>query len=325
MKPTLEQCYSQSRSLLGDDEVSGGQIFVDSVLQPHTTQAIRELFRVLRGAQDPFVLVENYFVLPANVAVFDPATAGILNIPEPEFVEWVLSPPPTAITNVVLTTGSSPYATITAPGHGLVIGSFPEVVCYGIQGFDQFNSPNQSWTCAVIDANTVQLLGCTASGTYTAATGDMVSVQVTGEFWPMSAVDRIEAVTVMAGQPGQNQGYYAWEGGVFRFLPSPQSRLLRITYRMSGIVDTNTSSIVPIDDCLDYIATRAAAMAGKSRGASNRGNELNMEAVGPGGMADGSGGILRQLLAVSIRNMQRIQYRYREFRPRRNRPDYLLY
>lgn len=309
---------------MGDDEVTGGQIFINSVLQPHTTQAIRELFRVLRGAQDPFVLVENYFVLPANTSVFDPATAGILNIPEPEFVEWVLAPVPTAITGVALVTGNTPYATVTAPAHGLTIGTLPEVVCYGILGFDQFNSPNQSWAAQVIDANTVQLNGCTASGTYVSG-GELVAIQVTSEFWRMSAVDRIEAVSTAPGQPGETQGYYAWEGGVFRFLPAPQSRLLRITYRMSGIVDTNTSSIVPIDDCLDYIATRAAAMAGKSRGASARGAELNMEAVGPGGMADGSGGILRQLLAVSIRNMQRIQYRQREFRPRRNRPDFLLY
>jgi hypothetical protein len=326
MKPTLEQCYNQSRALMGDDEVAGGQIFTDSALQPHTVQAIRELFRVLRGAQDPFVLADAYFVLPANTSVFDPATAGMFNLPEPEYVSWTTVPAgsPTAITNVVMTTGATPYATVTSPSHGIPIGSFPTVIIYGVLGFDQFNNINQSWAAQVIDANTIQCNGCTQTGTYVSG-GFTMAVNLTNQFIPMAPQDTIENVAVLAPSPALSETIYAWEGGVFRFLPSSMARLIKITYRMSGMVDTNPNAVVPIDDCQDYIATRAAGIAGKTRGASARGAELTMEAIGPTGMADGSGGILRQLLAVDIRNMQRIQYRQRPFRPRRNRQDYLLY
>lgn len=324
MKPTLSSSYSQARSLLGDDEIQGGEIFTDTVLLPHASQAIRELFRVLRGAQDPFVLVENYFVLPANVSVFDPATAGITNIPEPEFVEWILSPPPIAITNVIINYGDTPFATVTAPAHGLAVGTFPAVCVYGIQGFDQFNNPNQSWTSQIIDADTVQLNGCNATGMYI-SDGYLINVAATGQFWPMVPRDRIEPVATQGAAPGQTDQVYAWEGGVFRFLPSGANRLLRITYRQSGMVDQNTNATIPIDDCQDYLATRMAGLAADSRGAAERAAQLKMEAIGPSGQADGNGGLLGQLLRVAIRNLQREQYRYLSFRARRNRSDFLLY
>jgi hypothetical protein len=49
-----------------------------------------------------------------------------------------------------------------------------------------------------------------------------------------------------------------------------------------------------------------------------------MEAVGPG-EADGSSGLLRQLVQVFVRNMQRQQYRNLPFRDNRNRVDYVLF
>ncbi len=320
--------------MLGDDEIYSGEIFTDQVLQPHVSQSIRELFRVLRGAQDPFVLTEGYFVLPANTSVFDPAAAGIMNIPEPEFVEWVQAPPATAITEVI-TPGINPplpNVRIFAPSHGLPIGSHPSVVIYGLTGFDEFNGPNQSWSTSVIDVNEVDINGCTATpaGSYNVgvnlnAGGYLVSISAANQFILMDPRDRIEQTASVSADSGQTDGIYAWEGGVFRFIPSSQNRLLRITYRMSGMVNTSTTAIVPIDDCQDYIATRTASLAADSRGASARAAQLKMEAVGPTGQADGSGGILGQLLRISIRNLQREQYRYASFRARRNRNDGLLY
>ncbi len=325
-KPTVSIVNDHARALLADT-YNGGEIFDDGTLAPFVAQAIRELFRVLRGAQDPFVLVQGYFLLPADTSVVDPATAGIYNLSELEFIEWTPGPPITAVTGctIVLTGAGAPYATVTAPGHGLTIGLFPNICTYGIGGFDLFNSPNGTWTGSIIDANTIRLNGCTATGTYVAGTGFILSVSGVNQFVTMDPEDMIRNITSIPGDALQTDTTYVWEGGLLRFYPASSARLLRITYRTSGVVDLASNSVIPMDDSLDYLATRAAGLAALSRGAQERGAALAAEALGPTLQADGSGGILGTMLRASIRNLQRIAYRRPSFRPRRNRPDFLLY
>src|SRR5579885_1687207 len=98
-KPVLEDIFTQCRSLLGDDQVAGGQIFTDTILQPFVASAIRELFRAMRGTEDPFVLSDAYWVLPANTTVLDPATMGLANFDIPEWIEWQLPATEIAVTN----------------------------------------------------------------------------------------------------------------------------------------------------------------------------------------------------------------------------------
>ncbi len=320
MRPTLSQVYTQVRATLGDDQVAGGEIFTDTVLQPFALQSIRELWRVLRGAQDPFVLKEGYFVLPAQTAVFDPAIAGMSDMPEPEYVEWQVATTVTPITNVVV---SGANATVTATGHGLAIGTFPTVVTYNIGGFEQFNNPNGLWVVNVVDANTIRLNGCNAAGAYTS--GGSLTAVPKGQFTPMAPRDRIEAVIATPAMADSTGAIYAWEGGVFRFLASSQDRLLKVTYRGSANVSSGTSVTIPIDDSLDFLSTRTAGLAAATREAGNRSLELALEAIGPGGVPDGNGGLLGQLLRADIRNMQRIQYRRPPFRARRNAPSTVLY
>lgn len=321
MKPTLQQIMDQSRSLLGDDDLAGGAIFTNQVLQPHVSQATRELFRVLRGTEDPFVLTDAYYLLPTNTSTLDPATAGLLNFNIPEWVEMQIGPSiGIAISNVVVgTSGGNPVATVTtATPHGLTNGA--SCVVWGILGFDPFNSPNSLWTITSTGASTLTLNGCTATGTY--VSGGFLA-GITGNFTQMEPLDRIENVPAVSGNSPITA--YAWEGGVFRFYPAPQPILLRIVFRTSNIVTTSSSGVIPIDDCQDYIATRAAGFAGASRGADQTARSLHEQAVGPTGQADGNGGLLRQLVQVDVRNMQRRQMRMRPFRERRNRPDYLLF
>jgi hypothetical protein len=319
-KPVLEDIFNQSRSLLGDDTQAGGQIFTDTVLQPHVAMAIRELFRVLRSVEDPFVLQDAYWLLPAEFTVLDPATMGLANFDLPEWIEWQLPGSPiTPITGVTVGTyNGNPVATVTATNHGLTNGA--TVVTYGIGGFDYFNNPNGAWAVNVIDANTVTLNGCTATGTYSSGGSIM---PLANQFTQMEPVDRIVNVSVTPGANPLN--VYAWEGGVMRFYPASQPMLLRVVYRTSGIAPTNTAAMVPIDDSLDYISTRAAGTAAAAKGADQMAQALTELAVGPNGEADANGGILRQLVQTSIRNMQRQQMRMKEFRARRNRRDMLLF
>ena len=309
---------------MSDDAVPAGEIFTNTILQPAAAQAVREMFRALRGAQDPFVLQDAYYILPANFTTFDPAAAGLANMPEPEFVEWRQAPATVAITNVVMgnDSGGNPIATVTAAGHGATNGQ--SVAVFNVVGFDQFNSPNGFWAVTVIDANTLTLNGCTATGTYVSG-GVLAPNHGLGQFLPMVARDYIEHVADTTATPEQTDQIYAWEGGVFKFLASSSPRQLRIVYRESGLLNTSTSAVIPIDDSLDFLATRAASIAGATKGAEERGAVLKMEALGPTGQADGSGGILGALLRIDIRNMQREVYRRPGFRARRNRPDSILF
>lgn len=319
MKPTVEAVLNQARSLIGDDEVAGGEIFTDTILLPYFQQAMRELWLVLRGAQDPFVLTEAYVGLPANQAVLDPASVGLLNFAEPEGVKWTTSGAPVAISAVAVSGGN---ASVTATGHGLTVGSAPNVVVYGVLGFAQFNNPNNLWTASVPDANHVTLNGCTAADSY--SSGGFLS-NVTGDaFTEMTAQTQLIADPNPA-DPTSAMSQYAWIGGVFRFVPSTQARLLIITYRQSGIGISTTTDSVPIDDTQDYLATRTAGLAGKARGAASRGQELNMEAIGPSLVADGSGGLLAQLVRIDVRNLQRVVYRRPPFRSKRNLPGGVLF
>lgn len=282
------------------------------------------MWRVLRGAQDPFVLVDAYFILPGNTSVFDPATAGLSSMPEPEFVEWRISNGGTAITNVVvgLNGSGNPIATVTSTGHGLLTGQQAQV--YNVLGFDQFNSPNGAWTITKVDANNFTLNGCTAAGTYVSG-GIVTGGSATDQFLPCLPMDFLQPIPTTSGVTSQTESAYAWEGGVFRFFPSSQARELRIVYRASGVAPSLIATTIPIDDSQDFLATRTAAIAAATRGAGDRAVELAIEALGPTRQADGSGGILGQLLRADIRNLQRKVYRRPAFRARRNRPDLLMY
>jgi hypothetical protein len=314
----------QARARLGDDDVLGGEIFTNSVLLPHAQQAVRELWRVLRGAQDPFVLADAYYILPANVSVLDPATAGLNDFPEPEAVEWATAGTPIAITSSTSGTAAdgTPIVTVTTSvPHNVQTGQ--QVFTYNIPFMDQFNSPNGMWTVTKIDATNVTLNGCSASISG-ALGGTLVGFSATSQFLPMDPQDYIWPIGG-GGVLGQTQAVYAWEGGVLKFIPSSQARQLRLLYRQSGAPSDGFTSIIPIDDTQDFIAARMASLAAPPRGLVALSQELKMEALGPSGEPDGSGGLLGQLLRADIRNLQRRQYRWREFRPRRNRQDHIIY
>lgn len=321
MKPTLQNIGDQVRALLADTHPAGGSIFTSTVLQPHIAASVRELFRVLRGTEDPFVLTEAYWLLPPNTGVVDPATAGLPNLNIPEWVGWQLAGTPYNISNVVVTATpglNPPYATVTTSASTPITNGATCLV-YGVGGFDPFNQPNGLWIVNAPSPTSIQLNGCTATGTYTSG-GQIMAI--TGQFAQMDPVDQLDRISATTGS--NPVATYAWESGVFHFNPSASPMVLRIIYRTSDIVSTSPASIIPIDDCLDYLATRAAGLAASTLGATERAGQLRLDAIGQG-EPDGSGGLLRQLVQVYIRNSQRRVYRRKEFRARRNRPDWLLF
>jgi len=98
---------------------------------------------------------------------------------------------------------------------------------------------------------------------------------------------------------------YKWRGDTFYFVAANRALDLRITYYGSG--DAPTTGSVGIDNSLNFLAKRTAAIYGKTAGMIEVASDLDKEARGPA--LDGSGGDLHRLLQpmVRARNKIRIQ------------------
>ena len=75
--PTALNVFDLCRSNLGDEAVSGGELYTNTLLLPFLNAANREMFRVLESLQLPRVKTYAYYNLPANTGVLYPATASI--------------------------------------------------------------------------------------------------------------------------------------------------------------------------------------------------------------------------------------------------------
>lgn len=295
MLPTLAQVYSAARSVLGDDQVAGGEVFTDQILQPKYQFAYSEMFRAMGQAQNPRITQEVYYDVPINTSYLDPATAGIENLGEVILVEERGGVTEWAISNVVPGT-----AVCTVTSSATTLATSNQAIVYGVAGVS--DDVNGAWTVTVNSSTSTQLNGCTATGTYTAATGVLSTSNEL--FHNVSPIRHIEFTDQ---SPQAEFLVYSFEGDVFRFPPCSGVRQLRITYALSGDAPTSTSARVRVDDCLGFLMYRIAGLAASSKGMVQRAQQYNGIAVGPRWDVDNTeGGLLEQLLLGSIRNLQRL-------------------
>ncbi len=294
-RPTVTNVYDNVRGQLGDAQ----NFWTDAKLQPHFSKAYRVLFRAMEMLGNQFVEREVYFVLPANTATLVPSTAGISDMSDPVDVGDRSNLTVKSVTGA--TVGSS-SVTLTVTGHGRVDG---DVVTVSQAG----GIPDASgiWAISAPTADTITLNGCVATGSYTSG-GTMV---YSGEdFTPVVRVERL-SIAPAVGSTRQ----YSWRNGAFQFHPSGSDRQVKIVYRSSGAPPSSGSAVIPYDDCEDFLATYTAGLAFGSRGASSRRVELLTEALGPAMRTDASGGLLHDLLQLSVRAMQRIPAEKRRRQP----------
>ena len=308
--PTVQNVYDAARGLLGDDAISGGQLFTNTVLQPHYTMAFRELWRVMASVGTPRVLREAYWLLPAHTSYLDPATAGITDMGDPEFVQEREAGTSVAITGI--TAGTSP--TVTAAGHPFATGDYA-VISGAITGLA---GANGQFAVTVSSSSAFVLNGAVTAGTWTAGGTAYKTSASWNDVLPQT---QISEPTVESGMIYR----YAWIGDVFQFMPCSSDRQLKITYWSSGAAPTSpTSYSIGIDDSQDYLATRTAGLAAESRGAKDRGMALNVAAIGSQLKADGNDGMLGQFLGQQVRNMQKQRW-IRPAYGRHPNKDYMVF
>jgi len=305
--PTLENVYDAIRMKLGDDEVSGGQIYTNTRLLGSVQHAVRDLFRVMAKVGNPRVIKNVYYNLPAYTSVLRPSTAGISDMGDPIGL-WARGNVSTLSVSSA-TPGSSSLALVTSTAHGLSSGDLVTLYLPGVVGGDGH------YAVTVTSSTGLTINGLVASGSYTS--GGTVTVG-SDAFSPVyQATDSPNLEHVSLGEVSE----FAWHGDVFHVPAVSAIREIRIEYYSSATVPTQTTDVIAVDDCIDFLACRSAALAAKVR-SPNLSRIWNVEALGPKEMADGSGGMLRDLLQAGVRALQEMAPEERMRQPFRFPEEY---
>lgn len=312
-EPTLTEIYNQTRAVIGDTEVSGGQIYTDSILLPHVQAATRQLWRSLRNLATPRVQRVFYYCLPANTSVFYPATAGITDFASPANDVGVRRDV-TQVSISAATQGATGLTVTTSGAHGLTTGD--TVVLEQIVGL---KNANVLCTVTVTNSTVFVANGLVTTGTYSSG-GKVVTSD--NQFYPLTWAPVIPSATT------QNTPWLSvavWTDNRFQFMPSNEVVQLMVPYWSSAAVPASGSDVVGLDDCMDFLAKYAGSMACEAQGATEMSNNLLVQAVGTRFQDGVFGGELLSLCNVLVRSLQ-LQSPYqrgpRPFRAQMSEPGF---
>jgi hypothetical protein len=312
MIPTVAQVYSRARGVLAEDEVTAGEVFTDAYLYPRLQTANNDLFRAYQTYGTLTAQKSLYYVLPANTAHFRPSQAGVVNFGEPIYggvfqrrVTGLFT-----ITNVVPNPGAGLCRVTTSAPHGLATGN--DVIIYGVGGVS--DDVNDEWIVTLVDATNFDLNGCFSTGTYTS--GGFASTSP--DEWGLMQQTQNE-ISLAQASSGNAQQVYNWKNETFRLYPSTEQRQLKIGHTISGNIPENRLTFsLGVDDSLDFLAYRTAALAAYDKGADQAGQRADLMAIGPDGRADGSGGFLEALITEAVKTLGQTPIVFAGYRPRFN-------
>lgn len=310
MVPTNSQVKDLARKLLGDTEVSGGQVFTNTYLEDAVQAAYAELFRILTSFENPAIQGKMFANLPANQNFLDPADVGVTNFGEPIEVRERGSATTSNIAGVTPATGGG--CRININSHPFDTGDV--VVVIGPVGGISDDIMDE-WSITKVDANNFDLNGCTSTGTYTS--GGKVSKSTEDWSRPIRPVDDL----ISFGQDTVSRiDVYSWYRDKFRFIPTDTERQIRVKYTPSGKAPTGDSDSLFFDDSKEFLAYAAAAVAASWNGATELADRLEHRAFGPpvGSGQIRAGGLIGQLVNLGMRTLSQKVFRPRPYRPRRN-------
>jgi hypothetical protein len=276
-------------------------------------KAYRRLYDALAMVGSGRIRRQFYLNLPAYTQIMIPSAYGLVDLGEPEFMEERGSFVALPIAGVSTT---SPVQVTTGSPHGLTVGSTTQEAVVGCVGGTQ--SANGRWFVTVIDASSVTLNGSVSDGLLPIMTQNSMFSMSTEKFTDMSFTDRISDRDVT-----DRLYEVLWEEECFKFRGATQARELRITYTANGIAPTLATVPIGLTNSDNFLATATAGFAAQSRGFYQMADRLFQQAYGPKGIADSSGGMLREFIAYQVREMQRTQRRRMPFRQNHNRPDFV--
>lgn len=299
----VSDVITKAAALLGD---SLGQITSGIFDDFGTTYG--DLINCLNKIAVPTIVREVYYTLPAFTTVIDPASLGVTDFAQPQQMWERGNVATAAITSfngtptpmvVTFATGTPPSAQVELTG---IIGN---------GGATMPTWVNRDWYITKTGSNTASLNGSVTCGI--SGTGGTVAWS-SDTFVPMYTMD----YTPMAGpqNPASILGTWRWENGRIYVPAANVPRQVWIQY----IASPNPPASGPIGLCdgreLNFLAFGTAArFAPKLQ--MVMGPQLMATAYGDSGDADGSGGLLRELLVPQMLQNQNVQRRSGLFRRRR--------
>jgi len=325
MIPTGSQIAEEARrTYIGETETPGGERFTDETLRAPIGAAYRILFSQLMRVDERKARRTAYYNLPAYTSYLSPSAMGLANLGAPKEL-WERSISTTATGTILAinagTNTTPPSVDITVTAHGLSTGA--QIVAYNFSGMTA--DINDIWHIEVVDANTIRLLGCTAQAAPATLLIPTVGVTSTGvittssEDFPGDPVTALMEVTPRRS-PNSKVNEWAWKDGAFRFAASSQARQLKISYMVSGDYGSDLNLSTGIDNCTEFIACYAAALATNAMGAGNTAAQLFTMAVGnpSGDPGEADAGYLGAFIRPQIKAAEHVRIQTPPFRPKRN-------
>jgi hypothetical protein len=173
--------------------------------------------------------------------------------------------------------------------------------------------PWGQWYATVVDANNFTLNGSGTNGS--SGTGGYFTTTQQYQFTPMSSIDL--ANQGLDGQPTSYLQVYLWENQRFFFRGANQQQQLRITYWASGTPPANTSTVINIDNCIDFLANATAYKACMSLGWEEFAETFRQCAYGDGTQG---AGLIGDFVNFQVRQLQKGPLRrLLPFRPKKSK------
>ncbi len=263
MIPTRADVTQAVLSLLGDTQASGGSIYTAAFQAPHLNMAYQELFAKLSMMSADRIQREGFYVLPAYTNRFTPSLAGLTNFGGPVEVRERGTVTTYAISGAVAASPSAGLCrlTVAALPAAVVTGNLLEV--YNVGGLS--DDVNDQWALTVNSTTSVDLNGCTATGTYTS--GGVLAYST--EQWSLPLTP-VASNREFPTAPSSLIGCYSWEAGKLRVPTCNVARELKFIYHLSSSLPVVASPVstdsMGVDDSLAFLSNRTAQYAGASKG-----------------------------------------------------------
>ena len=299
--PLVTDVLAGTAALLGD---TAQEQFTSGVLLQPYSMAFREAYDLFQRWHLQVANRDGYMYVPANTTVVVPSAAGITDMGEPSEL-W--ERPSVSTLTITGVTNATPMVVTTSTAHGLADGSPVEI--YGVVGPVGIN---QQWRITSTGSTTFSLNGSIAGGAYSSG-GTVIfgGEQSSNRFIKMNPVTE----NLPQIPPSDRLVYWKWEGDWLEFIGATNPVELKIEYSSSGAAPQSGS--VGIDNSYNFLVYRTASIIGPAYDQAQSAANWKMEALGPSGQADGTGGALRAFAYPMLVEQQKRPARPLTFRPRR--------
>lgn len=299
--PTIQEVFDAARGLLQGGDTSSELGLGNAILQNFLNQAYTEMWQTMESVQVPRISREFFYLVPAYTSQVNPATAGVTDMGEPQFM---YERGGLTSVQIATTSNTTPVQVVTVSPHGLATNA--DVTIGQVTGSQ---APWGRWFVTVIDASTLTLNGSVADGNEGiggALTTSQQRFQDRPVRWLHEESDRA---------PQEQLCDCLWEEGIFKFRGAAEDAQIMVKYFANATLPGNATTELAVKGADAFLAVRTASIAARSRGWYEMSAQLKTEALGPSGEADGRGGLLRGFLNIQVQGLQRNQYRKMAYSP----------